>query len=485
MEKFHDPEKRADANDDPTLKPESPEDFGFSPEKQRRIIRTIDRRLVVIVGVMYCISLMDRTNMSAAAIAGMRTEIGLLDNKYQVANLVFFITYTLFQPPSTILIRKIGPRIHLSLITLLWGGVLIGMGFVDNFGQLAVCRVMLGLLEAGFFPSCVYLLSTWYTRFEVGKRYSVFYLLGSFASGCSGILAYGLMQMDGLGDLTGWRWIFIMEGIMTCVIACIGYWLLVDFPDSNRESWNFLGPRERAWVVSRVEKDRGDSVISKFNLAVFLRSGKDWKIWLYALAFFSNTTQSYAMAYTLPIILISSLKFSVAEAQCLVAPPYALAGILMYVAGYIGDRYHIRGPIVALNSVVSLVGLSIMGFASDPWFRYFGVFLTTAGSNGNIPGIMAYQANNIRGQWKRAFCSATMVGFGGIGGIAGSLVFRDQDAPGYKPGYYACMTCSVLTILVVVVLSVEFRRQNGKAARGEKVLEASEMETDDGFRYTY
>ncbi|KAL5606094.1 hypothetical protein BROUX41_006136 [Berkeleyomyces rouxiae] len=472
-------------NDTKTLERTPSDEFGFSPEKQRKIIRTIDRRLVVIVGVMYCVSLMDRTNMSAAAIAGMRTEIRLVDNKYQVANLVFFITYTLFQPPSTILIRKIGPRVHLSVITLLWGGVLIGMGFVDNFSQLAVCRVLLGLLEAGFFPSCVYLLSTWYTRFEVGKRYSVFYLLGSFASGCSGILAYGLMQMDGTADLTGWRWIFIMEGIMTCVIAFIGYWLLVDFPDSDRQAWNFLGPRERAWIVARVEKDRGDSAISKFNLGVFLRSAKDWKIWLYALSFFCATTQSYALAYTLPIILMSSLKFSIAKAQCLVAPPYAFAGILMFTTGYIGDKYRIRGPIVAVNSIIAVVGLAIMGFVSDPWVRYFGVFLAAAGSNGNIPSIMSYQANNIRGQWKRAFCSATMVGFGGIGGIAGSLVFRDEDAPSYKPGYYACMTCSGLSVLIVCVLSFEFRRQNNKAIRGEKVLEAEEMENGDDFRYTY
>lgn len=78
--------------------------------------------------------------------------------------MVFFIPYIIFQPPSTVLIRKIGPRIHLAAITALWGAVMIGMGFVDNFGQLAALRAVLGFFEAGFFPSCVYLLSTWYTR---------------------------------------------------------------------------------------------------------------------------------------------------------------------------------------------------------------------------------------------------------------------------------------------------------------------------------
>jgi MFS family permease len=83
-----------------------------------------------------------------------------------IVSLIFFTTYIVFQPPSTVIVRKIGPRIHLAAITLLWGSLMIGMGFSRNFGDLAAMRVVLGVLEAGFFPSCVYLLSTWYTRCE-------------------------------------------------------------------------------------------------------------------------------------------------------------------------------------------------------------------------------------------------------------------------------------------------------------------------------
>lgn len=71
-------------------------------------------------------------------------------------------------------------------------------------------RVILGVLEAGFYPGCVYLLSTWYPRFDLQKRNAGFYLIGSMASGWGGILAYGLMQMDGIQGLSGWRWIFIV-----------------------------------------------------------------------------------------------------------------------------------------------------------------------------------------------------------------------------------------------------------------------------------
>lgn len=96
----------------------------------------------------------------------------------------------------------------------------------------------------------------------------------------------------------------------------------------------------------------------------------------------------------------------------------------MYLIGWAGDRFRIRGPIVALNMVVALIGLPILGWHPNNGVRYFGAFLVTAGAASNVPGSLAYQANNIRGQWKRAFASASWVGFASMGGIAGSLVFR-------------------------------------------------------------
>lgn len=186
------------------------------------------------------------------------------------------------------------------------------------------------------------------------------------------------------------------------------------------------------------------------------------------------------------------MGFSVGAAQCLVAPPYAFAAIVMYATGWLGDKYHIRGPIILFNMLLCLIGLPIMGFHKDASVRYFGVFLTTAGANSNIPATMSYQANNIRGQWKRAFCSAILVGMGGVGGIAGGLVFRyvctlrrtlaailifcrAQDKPGYKPGLYACIACCLLTIVIVCLVTLRSWSLNKRADRGEIELEYNDV----------
>lgn len=111
----------------------------------------------------------------------------------------------------------------------------------------------------------------------------------------------------------------------------------------------------------------------------------------------------------------------------------------MLVSGWLGDKYRIRGPIIVFNAVLSIVGLAIMIWPSSVGVRYFGVFLVAVGVYADVPTAMAYQGNNIRGQWKRAFGLATLVGFGGLGGISGSLIMRTQDASKDLNGIYGCV----------------------------------------------
>jgi hypothetical protein len=165
-----------------------------------------------------------------------------------------------------------------------------------------------------------------------------------------------------------------------------------------------------------------------------------------------TTTNSYAIAYFLPIILRDGMGFSIAKAQCLVAPPYCAAAIVMFTQAYYGDKWHLRGPIVVFNAAMGkllsyhpflahvltgltgILGLGLLGYTSNQGVRYFGVFLATTSCNANCPALVTYQANNVRGQWKRALTSATLIGGGAIGGIIGTTVFRAKDAPGYRPG---------------------------------------------------
>lgn len=264
----------------------SEEEMVITKQEHRRLRRKIDMRLVPALGLMYAMSLMDRSNLPNASIAGMRVDLELtVGYRYSLVALTFFITYTLFQPPATIACRMVGPRFFLPGICLAWGVLIIGFGFSKTWQTLVVLRVVLGLLEAGYFPGCVYVLSAWYTRYHVAKRYSVFYLIGNLGSAFSNILAYGLQQMEGLGGVRGWSWIFIMEGIFTVIVAGIAFVIMIKFPDQEVEqpSKKFLQPEETKNILAELNRDRSDADAEDFSWAKFLKPARDIEIWGFAL----------------------------------------------------------------------------------------------------------------------------------------------------------------------------------------------------------
>ncbi|KAJ6134596.1 hypothetical protein N7523_000918 [Penicillium sp. IBT 18751x] len=446
--------------------------------REKQIMRKVDLRLIVGAALGYSVNLMDRGNVGMAAIGGMLTDLNFNGTRYSLVVLMFFITYVVFQPPATVLIRKMGPPYFLSLMVFCWGALMLGMGFAKKWEEILAIRILLGVFAAGYFPGCMYLLSCWYMRYEVQKRFAVFYGVGCVASALSGILAFGLTKMNGTRGIAGWRWIFILEGVISIGLGFLVYYLIVDFPDKASQSRKFLNEEEIEFVVQRINYDRLDAEAEEFSLRRFLKPALDIKIWTFAILFCCLTINTYAMAYFLPIILSDGMGFGVGEAQCLTAPPWVFAAMMMFLTAWVGDKIERRVPILLFNVCLSLIGLPMMGFLKSNSARYVGVFLTVAGANANVPACMAWQANNIRGQWTRAFSSATLIAFDGIGGVVASLVF-EKDAPQYRPGVFTALAANVVFLFAVVSLALWYRRCNNQADRGERIIAGVE-----GFRYT-
>jgi len=139
-----------------------------------------------------------------------------------------------------------------------------------------------------------------------------------------------------------------------------------------------------------------------------------------------TTIQNYAVGFFLPVILHQKLGFSGAASQGLSTPPYIAAMFLMLAEGIISDRIRLRYPMLVFNSFLTIMGLCLLVWAPTAAGQYAGAVFATAGPSANLPAIMVFQANNIRGTWRRAFSSASLIGMGGVGGITGSLVFRSQ-----------------------------------------------------------
>lgn len=122
----------------------------------------------------------------------------------------------------------------------------------------------------------------------------------------------------------------------------------------------FLSEGEYDFIIRRITTDRADVTIEAFNLKKYLSAGLDINIWAFGFIYYSTTTTAYAISYFLPIIYRQGMGFSLGASLCLFAPPYAAAGILMYVTSWVGDRYHIRGPILIFNAMLTIIGLPLM-----------------------------------------------------------------------------------------------------------------------------
>jgi MFS family permease len=192
-------------------------------------------------------------------------------DQYNWCLTVFFFTYAAFEVPSNLLLKKLRPSRWLPLIMVAWGVVMTLMGIVQGYSGLLAARIFLGVAEAGLFPGvavsirqlfrptmCLllanprqlqYYLTMWYCRHEIQFRQALFFSAASIAGAFSGLLAFGISKMDGVGGYEGWRWIFILEGIVTVLVAVLAFFVLHDFP----ETATFLTEEERAFVVFRLK----------------------------------------------------------------------------------------------------------------------------------------------------------------------------------------------------------------------------------------
>ncbi|KAJ9657487.1 hypothetical protein H2198_004248, partial [Neophaeococcomyces mojaviensis] len=407
---------------------------GLTPEQERKIIRRVDIRLLPILGMMYSISLVDRTNLGLALVAGMSKDLGLaVGSRYTILVMIFFVAYILFEIPSNMVLSRVGAANWLSFLGVSFGTILIGMGFTKHWGTMALCRALLGITEAGFLPGCTYLITCWYKRYEVGKRLSAFWILSILTTGFAAIFAYVLTLLKGTAGLNGWSWIFIIEGLITVVVCAGGWFLVVDFPT---KADNFLKPEEKAFIIERINADRGDAEEEKVTFRVVLHHLKDWKLYFWATNLMASTLPGYAYSYFLPIILRDGMGYTTQQAQLLSAPPYIFAAFVTLGSGWLGDKYHVRGPLIAVHQAITATGMLVTAFAKSNGARYFGTFLGMGFLQYCIPGVLAFQANNITRHSKRAVATATCMMGGGVGGIIAGVAFKSNESPGYRTGVW-------------------------------------------------
>ncbi|CRG91219.1 putative transporter C1002,16c [Talaromyces islandicus] len=458
-------------------------DQGLSDEERaaidRKLLWKLDLRLIPWLSLLYLAAFLDRTNVGNAKIEGLQKALGMSNSQYNASLTIFFVSYSVFEPLTNVLLKRTKPKIFISGIIIVWGICMTTMGLVHNFSGLMVARWFLGLAEAGLFPGISYYLSCWYKRSEFGVRMAIFFSGAALAGSFGGLLAAAISKMNNVGGKAGWAWIFILEGLATIVLGLLSFWLVVDFPDKA----TFLSDADRKRVHRRLALDQQASADhEEWKTSYLWASLKDWKTYLGAIVYMGCDGPLYAFSLFIPTI-INELGYSSTHAQLLTVPPYAVAAVLTVAIGYIADRTRARGLCNIIVSVMGVVGFSMLLGAKTASVRYAGTFLGAMGIYPCIANTISWTSNNVEGVYKRGVTLGIMIGWGNLNGIVSSNIYRGEDSPNFYPGHGTVLAYLALfllggSILQTMLLRIENKkRRNGE--RDHRVNGLSEVEISE------
>ncbi|RAL17047.1 MFS general substrate transporter [Aspergillus homomorphus CBS 101889] len=407
----------------------------------KTLLRKLDYRLLPPLTILYLLSFLDRSNVGNARLKGMGTDLDMSGDQYLTGLTLYFIGYV-FEMSCNIVLKKTTPRTWLPTLTLIWGVVAKLCGVVQNYAGFLVSRLPLGIAESGLFPGVMFYLSMWYKRNE--QHYQE------------------IAHMRGVGGYNDWRWIFISEGLLTIVMSIAAYCWVFNYPSTAE----FLTNKERTYIKNRLKNDSDATRNEQFSWDAVGNAFQDPKVWLYGLAFHTLSLPLYILTLFMPTI-ITTLGYTSAPAQLLTVPPYAFAFLITLTTAIPSERTHRRAPFILAAATLA--------------------FLAAAGFYPVVATMLAWPANNVSGQSKRAIANALQISIGNLGAVLGTQLYRTETKPRYFLGHGFALGYLVGKSVVVTVLWRVLKRENRvkEGLRGDLSRQYEEFFGDGDPRWVF
>lgn len=431
---------------------------------ERQLIRRVDWRLVPWFSLLYLLSFLDRTSIGNAKLYGLEADLRISDNQYLVSLTVFFISYSIFEVPSNIFLKRMRPSVWFAFLMTMWGLMMMLQGFAHNFGGLVGLRWMLGMFEAGLYPGMAYHLSCWYKRSELGIRTALFTSATTLSGAFGGLLAAAISNMHGVGGKTAWSWIFILEGLATIAAGVASYWVVQDFPEDAK----FLTEKERAFMIRRLQGDDQFSAAGeKLEMRNILASFRDWKTWFGMAQLMGCDMPLYAFSLFTPSV-INQLGFSATPANLLTVPIYAFAAIVTCCVAYYSDKHGRRGYCNIVMLSIGAIGYIILAVSRNAKLSYIAIYIASCGIFPVVPNTVTWVANNFEGTYKRGVSLALGISMGNLNGAVSSNVYRAKDRPWYPLGHGLVLMYICIAIIANALFLYLLKQENARRDRGER-----------------
>lgn len=377
----------------------------------------------------------------------MNEDLGLTGNRLNVAVTVFYgkkplqrptsqrqltrrtaVTYIVFEIPASLVLKKARPSRLIPFFILSWSATVVGSAFVTNYAGLLATRLLIGMFESGLFPCLTLYLSTYYKREEQARRISYLFVAAALSGAFGGLLAYGLTSLHGASGLAGWRWLFLIEGVISCAVGFAFIFLL---PDSF-ESAKWLTAEDKELMRIRAEQGRvyqGES--ENFDRTEVKLAFQDPKVWLSASCQFCANTCSFGFGTFLPVI-IRGFGYSSVTTQLLTVPVYIWASVVYLFVAYVSDRINKRAVFMVPMALVTATGYALMLGVNmkATAVQYFATFLTATGIYCVVGLNVTWVSNSNAGYFKRATAIGLQQTIGNSAGLMAGQIYRITASDG-------------------------------------------------------
>ena len=385
------------------------------------------RRLLPFLFLLYVVSYLDRINVGFAALQ-MNAALGFSSVTYSLGAGIFFLSYTLLEIPSNVMLARVGPRLWIARIMITWGLVSAGMMFVRSATAFYVLRFSLGAAEAGFFPGIIYCLTKWFPRRERARAIAGFMTAVVVAGIIGGPISGALLSLDGVGGLAGWQWLFVVEGLPAVVLGVVVLRVLPGQPSEAR--W-LTRDEQQALTAALVAEDASpESTVHSIRSA--LTSGR---VWLLAAVYFTIPVMLYAFGFWLPQIVRSASGASDLAIGWLSAIPYAVAAVGMVIIGRHSDRTGERRWHIALTAIIGGAAFALAGFVHGTALSITTLSIAMLGLASMLGPFWAF-ATSFLGGIGAAAGIALVNSVGNVGGFVGPNIigYVQQGTGGFTGG---------------------------------------------------
>jgi MFS family permease len=335
----------------------------LDPGLHASTMKRLNLKLIPFLMLLYMVAYIDKSNISVAALQ-MNAELGLTARMYGIGVGLFFLTYILLEVPSSVILTRVGARRWIARIMITWGIVAAGMSLVQSANQLYGMRLLLGAAEAGFTPGIIYYLSQWYPSSDRAKAMSFFYIGAALASVIGLPLSGAFLHLDGYFGVSGWRWLFLLEGIPAVVLGIVVLRYLPDTPQST----HWLEPEQKEWLSRTIAAEQAKSPIS--HHAGWQMAFRSRQVWLLSLFWLLQAFGTIGITLFLPLIVKSVSGQASFTVSVLSALPFLFACVFMYFNGTHSDRKRERSWHLGVPLMLAGVLLALAVATSNPWLAY-------------------------------------------------------------------------------------------------------------------